>query len=143
MSAYADTSFLVSLYTPDANSLAAAKAMRLARVPILITALGELELLNALHLRLFRRELDAGEIKSAASLFREDLDSAIYSLKPISLTTYERAKQIVRKRTSSLGTRTLAILHVASALVLRADTFYTFDKDQRELAVAEGFKTPV
>lgn len=58
MTAYADTSFLVSLYVLDANSALAAARMEQAKLPILLTPLGELELTNAISLRLFRRELD-------------------------------------------------------------------------------------
>ncbi len=142
MSAYADTSFLVSLYTPDANSLPAARLMRQARLPVLLTSLGELELVNALQLRVFRKELDPPKIKAASSLFRQDVEAGVFSLKPLSASSLERAKKIARRRTPALGTRTLDILHVASALVLQADTFYTFDHDQRRLAKAEGLATP-
>ena len=45
--------------------------------------------------------------------------------------------QIARRRTPQLGTPTLDVLRVASALVLRADTFYTFDGTQGKLATAE------
>jgi len=41
-----------------------------------------------------------------------------------------------------LGTRTLDVLHFASALVLKADTFYTFDVNQGKLAKAEGLAVP-
>ena len=40
--------------------------------------------------------------------------------------------------TPRLGTRTLDVLHVVSALALQADTFYTFDTRQAKLAAAEG-----
>jgi len=36
-----------------------------------------------------------------------------------------------------LGTRTLDVLHVASALALQADTFHTFDTRQAKQAAAE------
>jgi predicted nucleic acid-binding protein len=143
LSIYADTSFLVSLYTLDANSAAAARFMRGARLPLLITPLGDLELLNALHLRIFRRELSAVVIKSAASLFRADTGAGVFALRSLPLSAFERAKRIARDQTPSMGTRTIDVLHVASALVLRADTFCTFDKHQRLLAKAEGLVTPV
>jgi predicted nucleic acid-binding protein len=143
LSIYADTSFLVSLYTLDANSSAASRFMRGARLPLLFTPLGDLELLNALHLRIFRRELNATEVKSAASLFRVDTEAGVFALKSLPLSAFERAKRIARDRTPSLGTRTIDVLHVASALVLRADTFCTFDKQQRMLAKAEGLVTPI
>ena len=39
-----------------------------------------------------------------------------------------------------MGTRTLDVLHVASALVLSATEFYTFDRNQSRLAAMEGLR---
>ncbi len=137
MSAYADTSFLVSIYTPDANSVLAVARMKRVRLPVLLTLLGELELVNALQLRLFRKELTRSQITTTYSMFSEDTQKGIFQMKPLTLAMYERAKAIVLKQTPRLGSRTLDILHVASALVLQADTFYTFDRIQAKLARAE------
>jgi len=142
VNAYADTSFLVSLYIQDVNSVPAAHLMSQAKLPVLMTSLGELELANALQLRRFRRELEAREIKAASAIFRKDLESGIFLLKTLSPAVFEAAKQLARRRTPSLGTRTLDILHVASALVFHTETFYTFDHNQRMLAKAEGLHTP-
>lgn len=54
---YVDTGFLVSFYVLDANSAQAAAQMKQAKLPILLTAFGELELTSAIALRLFRKEL--------------------------------------------------------------------------------------
>jgi predicted nucleic acid-binding protein len=141
LSAYADTSFLVSLYAPDANSVRAASQMNSATLPILLTPLGELELLNALELRRFRRELNSKEVRAARAAFRKDLRSGIFDLKPLSPAVYERAKLLSRRRTSRLGARSLDILHVAAAIVLHANPFYSFDLNQSKLARAEGLRT--
>jgi len=50
--------------------------------------------------------------------------------------------QMARRRTSQLGTRTLDVLHVSSAVKLQADMFYTFDRNQEKLARAEGLLVP-
>ena len=117
--------------------------MQRARLPLQITPLGELELMNALQLRLFRRELSPAEVKAAADLFRVDLQAGVFVLKSLSATIFDRAKKIARLRTASLGPRTLDVLHVASAVVLRADSLCTFDRHQRILAKAEGLGTPL
>lgn len=142
MSAYADTSFLVSLYTPDVNSPAAARFMKHAELPLAITPLGELELMNALQLRVFRKELSAGKVRAAAALFREDLAAGILAIRPLSAPVFERAKHLARTRTANLGTRTLDLLHVASAVVLQSDFFYSFDRHQLQSARAEGLTLP-
>lgn len=140
MTTYADTSFLVSLYTPDANSSRAAEVMG-TKPTLLLTPFGELELLNALELRGFRKELSRREVKRARDAFESDRDSGIFSLQPAPTVLYEVAGRISRRRTFQLGARTLDILHVASALVLKAKAFYTFDERQRDLANAEGLTT--
>jgi predicted nucleic acid-binding protein len=140
LSAYADTSFLVSLYILDANSERAAAQFKRATLPILLTSFGELELANALFLRVFRKELAASKVRVAHALARKDIADGVFQWKPISGDMFEKAKQISQRRTPRLGTRTLDVLHVASALVLEADFFYTFDRSQAKLASAEGLR---
>jgi predicted nucleic acid-binding protein len=137
---YADTRFLVSLYVLDANSALAATRMEGAKLPILLTPFGELELTNAISLRLFRQELPASKVKAAHSLFRKDLAQGVLSLKSLPDGVFDRAMQMVRRRTAQLGTRTLDVLHVTSALKLEVDTFFTFDLRQARLARAEGLR---
>lgn len=138
MITYCDTSFLVSLYVFDTNSALAAALMKKVQLPVLLTALGELELTNAISLRVFRKELLSYTARAARSLIRKDIEEGVLVLRPLSAAIYERAKQISRRQTPRLGTRTLDVLHVASAAVLQADKFYTFDGRQRKLARAEG-----
>jgi predicted nucleic acid-binding protein len=142
LSAYADTSFLVSLYVLDANSALAARHMKQAMLPILLTSFCELELTNALSRRLFRRELRASKIKAAHALIRKDLSEGVLLLKPLPDGLFDSAMHMARRRTPQLGTRTLDIIHVASALKLQADTFYTFDRNQEKLARDEGLIIP-
>ena len=141
MRAYADTSFLVSLYTPDANSSAAAAQMKHSRATVLFTPLGELELLNAFELRIFRGELTREEVKAAGTALREDMEKRVYEPVSFPRAAFDRSKEIAGRRTAGLGTRTLDILHVAAALVLQADILYSFDRNQVRLAKAEGLKT--
>jgi predicted nucleic acid-binding protein len=138
LSVYADTSFLVSLYVLDANSEKAATHIQQAKLPILLTVLGELELTNAIFLRLFRRELTPSKVKAARAMVHKDLVDGVLLTKPLTTSSFEKAMQMVRQRTSQLGTRTIDILHVASALELKAEMFYTFDHNQARLAKAEG-----
>jgi predicted nucleic acid-binding protein len=137
---YADTSFLISLYTPDANSTRAATAMKDIQEPQLLTPFGELELMNALELRVFRRELKASQREAARSAFREDLEAGIYSIRPLTTATFQMAHRIARSHAPKIGARTLDILHVASALVFEVSRFYTFDKRQADLASNAGLK---
>jgi predicted nucleic acid-binding protein len=140
LSAYADTSFLVSLYVLDTNSALAAARMKQAKLPLLLTSLGELELVNAIGLRVFRKEIRSSAAKASLALFKEDLQGGVLLVKLLPASAFERAKQIAGKRTPRLGTRSLDVLHVASALVLQAESFCTFDARQAKLATAEGLR---
>lgn len=138
MSAYADTSFLVSLYVLDANSGAASAQMRTTKLPVLLTAFGELEFANAISLRVFRREITPAQAKGAYSLFTKDVESGMFAIMPLPALLFKRASRLARVRTPRLGTRTIDVLHIAAALLLHADALYTFDRRQARLAKAEG-----
>lgn len=142
MIVYADTSFLFSLYVPDANSSAAASTMRRIKPPLLTTDFAEFELTNALNGRIFRKELRASEEQAVLLSFSRDIQAGVIRIVPISAATFAHARRIARTQTRLLGTRALDILHVASALTLRAGSFCTFDKNQARLAAALGLRSP-
>jgi predicted nucleic acid-binding protein len=137
---YADTSFLVSLYVPDANSSAAVGSARLLRFPLVLTPLGELEFANSLALRVFRKEMTAAEAASVLAHFRQDITAGILRLGPLPLAVFEKAMQLSQKHSAHLGTRSLDLLHVAAALSLGARRFYTFDRTQAKLARLLGLR---
>lgn len=112
--------------------------MQQAMLPILLNSFGELELTNAISLRQFRRELTASQAKATHALIRRDLTEGTLLIKPLATASFEKAMQIARRRTPQLGTRTLDVLHVASALDLKAEMFFTFDHHQAQLAESEG-----
>ena len=142
MIVYADTSFLFSLYVPDANSSAAAKIMKRTGPPILATDFAEFELTNALNLRVFRKELRASEVQAVLLSFSMDVHDGLVRIAPISAATFAHARRIAGTQTRLFGTRALDVLHVASALTLRAESFCTFDKNQARLAAAVGLRIP-
>jgi len=137
-----DASFLFSLYVLDANSAAASAKMRRAVLPLLLTDVGKIEILNAVGLRLFRKELRPVEAKKVYGLFRQDIEQGVVQIVPLPAAAFQRAEQLARTHTPLLGTRTLDVLHVAGALVLKADAFYTFDQKQAGLATAVGLTIP-
>jgi predicted nucleic acid-binding protein len=137
VSSYADTSFLISLYTPDANSLTAESILS-KRTNLLLTPFGEFEFLNAIKLRVFRREIETTQADGSLRAFQDDIEAGFLLRRPPPATAYERAMLLSRRHTRQLGTRGMDILHVATALELGADVFYTFDRGQRRLARTAG-----
>jgi len=137
---YVDTSFLVSLYSPDVNSSAAARVMKTSSGDRFLTTFGELELNNALELRVFRKEVSAAQARSSRKDFEQDLRNTVFQMRPLSDQVFERAHQLVRETTAQFGTRTADLLHVAAALELKADRLFSFDQQQRKLAQEVGIK---
>ena len=138
MIAYADTSFLASLYGTDANSEYAAHQIEALRPNFLITPFGELEFTTAFEALAFRKLLTAPEVDASMQLFRVDLAMGVLTRKPVPQRAFERAILLSKVYTRALGSRTLDILQVAIALELDAEVFFTFDKDQAKLAKRAG-----
>jgi len=138
LSSYADTSFLVSLYVFDDNSPQASAMFAGASFPFMLTPLLEAEIVNAFYLRIFRKESGEKQIRTSLDLFGKDVRAGVFELKSFSNDIFRQASQISARRTAKFGTRTLDLLHVASAVVLETEKFATFDKKQAQLARAEG-----
>jgi len=137
---YVDTSFVISLYSLDANSPAASQVMRDSRGEHIISTLVELESINALELRVFRREISRGEADASWDALASDLRGGAFQLKSLPEQAFERAQALSRRTTSRLGVRTADLLHLAAALELGAERLYSFDQQQRRLALAVGLK---
>jgi predicted nucleic acid-binding protein len=137
--AYPDTGFLVSLYGEDDHSKAATELVKSDPIFIL-TSLGEAEFVNALELQVFRKQWTRNEAREVYDEFLASQSAAIIRSEPFPLEAWERAVILSRRHGAALGTRTLDVLHVASALVLKPDVFLTFDKRQSQLANAEGLR---
>lgn len=108
--------------------------MRSSKGDHLISTFAELELVNALQLRVFRRELSSAQVNSALQSLENDLQGRLFQLLALPDQAFERARQLAIKTTAVLGTRTADLLHVAAALELNADCIYSFDQQQRKLA---------
>jgi predicted nucleic acid-binding protein len=131
---YADPSFIVSLYSPDANSVAAAGSMHASYGDRFLTTFGELEVINAMGLRVFRKEVSPAQAQSSLVEFEKDLRDGVFQLRGLTDTVLARAQHLSRQTTAKLGTRTADLLHVAAALELGVDCLYSFDLQQRKLA---------
>lgn len=140
MKIYADSSFLVSLYIPDANSASAVRTMQASSGDRLVIALCELEVVNAFGLRVFRKQASPVESNSALTNFEKDLREGLFQRRGLPERLFERARQLSQQTSAKLGTRTADLLHVAAALELGADYLYSFDQQQRKLAQSVRLK---
>ena len=140
MKIYVDSSFLVSLYSADSNWATASRVMRTSIGECFVTTLGELEVVNAFGLRVFRKDVSAAQAQSSVTDFENDLRDGILQLRGLSDSIFERARQLSRQTTAKMGTRAADLLHVAAALELGVDFLYSFDQQQRKLAQAVRLK---
>ena len=56
------------------------------------------------------------------------------------VSVFIHAIEVSKKHSAGIGSRSLDILHVASALSINADRFLTFDGRQTKLAALAGLK---
>jgi hypothetical protein len=141
MPAYADTSFLVRIYTPHADSHKALAWMQWATEPLPLTHFHRHELRNGIRLRVFRGEITVEQRKAAFRELDSDLEDNILGHTPIPWTdTFREAERLAAAHTESLGVRSFDLVHVALALTLGAAAFLTFDSRQIALAKAAGLK---
>ncbi len=138
---YLDTSLLVSLYCPDIYSTRAASLVQTAKEPFLITALCEVEAVNEIAQRVFRKQISQRQADASIQNLAGDLHAQVFQFAGLPEAAFVRARALSRQLTPKLGTRTADLLHVAAALELGATGFYTFDLNQRKAAQSAGLKT--
>ncbi len=141
MPAYADTSFLVAVYSPEADSRKALNSMQRLTQPLPFTPLHRHELRTGLRLRVFRGEITAEQRKEAFREIDSDLEDRILAPTPIPWTdTFRAAESLGAAHGETLGVRSFDLLHVGLAVVLGATEFLTFDTRQASLARAAGLR---
>lgn len=139
MIVYADTSFLVSLYGSDADSAAATAAAQ--RQPLFLLApYGETEFLNAIELRVFREEWTRNEARVVHEKFLQHVAAGMLHTETLPPEVWKEALNLSRRYTATVGIRSLELLHVASARILKPDAFCSFAKQQCKLAKALGLR---
>ena len=141
MNAFPDTSFLFSLYMPQAHTGQAAALFAAMKEPLHLTSLTRFELVNAIHLASFRKTIKAKQAQAALAAVAEDLATgATVVVRCDWASMHARALQIALELTGKGGYRGFDILHVATALELGAKEFLSFDGKQCELAKAVGLR---
>jgi predicted nucleic acid-binding protein len=141
MRAYADSSFLLSLYSLDAHSQSAAGSVAQHQPVFWLTPFSEAEFTNAVELGVFVKRYTAREARAVRDYFLAHMRSGVFRVEEFPPEAYVLARTLSRRYTAKLGSRALDVLHVASALVLKAEAFFTFDQRQHKLARAEGLRT--
>jgi predicted nucleic acid-binding protein len=141
VAACCDTSFLFSLYGRDAHTTRALAIVTKLGQPLTLTLLNEYELLNAVRFAIFRQVLPAAAGASIIAAFAADMATGRLVTDRANLTlVLEEAKRLSAVYTQTAGHRSFDVLHVAAASHLAAETFLSFDANQRALAKSVGLK---
>jgi predicted nucleic acid-binding protein len=137
---YADSSFFVSACIFDSHTAEA--SLRVANHPLVwVTPLNRTEVANAIHRYAFRRAITVTAAMAAWRNFEQDCATGVWTQIDLPERTWESSIDLARKHGPTLGVRTLDSLHVACALELKAQKFWTFDDRQARLAEAVGLDT--
>lgn len=140
MSFYADSSFLVSRYIADVHSLEVDE--RLSTKPsIWLTPFNRSEIANAVYRQAFIRHLTPAEAQEAWTDFEQDCQLGVWVQIKFPERAWQTSVTLALKHGPALGVRTLDTLHIACALELGAQKFWTFDDRQAKLAEAVGLDT--
>lgn len=140
----ADTSFLFSLYGNDAHTPRAVAWVKSQKRALTLTSLSEFELGNALRFSEFRGGIAPGEAALFWAQFEADRASGRLQIQVCNLAdVVDEAKRLSATHTLAGGHRGFDILHVATALMMKAQQFLTFDENQKKLAEAEGLIVPI
>ena len=153
MKPYADTNFLTRLYLSLPGTADAIEDLGLlqnnGKQAIPITWHHRLETINAFQLLVFcsaqsphQPRVTSEQAAAALANFRGDLSKPMfYREAPLMLPELERQfEELSLRHTAKHGFRTYDLLHVASALALKCDTFWSFDPKASKLAALEGLK---
>jgi len=111
------------------------------RPVIWLTPLNRVEFAHAIQQYVFRRLITAVEAGQVWADFEYDCTHGIWKTVDLPEQTWETGIDLARRHGPSLGVRTLDSLHVACALELGAQSFWTFDERQARLAEAAGLST--
>jgi predicted nucleic acid-binding protein len=134
---YVDPSALRRLYVHDDRSRAFCAWRSRLGGSLPLTLHGRAELVNSIALAVFRGDIPAEAGQGALADVEGDL--AAHRLVLVDLLWRRALKQaadLSQEHTPKLGTRTLDVLHVSTALVLECRNFVTYDDRQAALARA-------
>lgn len=138
---YLDTGCLLKLYYPEPESAVVARLV--TGHVIAFVAVHDLELSNALELKLFRKEAKAGQVRAVRDLVDDDLRAGVLHRTALAWDDIMRdARDLATAHTRRIGCRSLDVVHCAAARSLSSSAFVTTDVRQRRLALAVGLRCP-
>lgn len=99
------------------------------------------ELANAVYQQVFLKRLSLAQAQSAGAGFERDWQTGVWMVVDFPVRAWETSVDLAQRFSGALDARTLDSPHVACALELRAQKFWTIDERQAKLAEAVGLDT--
>src|SRR5271163_1633306 len=99
-----------------------------------MTPLHVAECTHAIEQHVFRKAITRREADRALRRFHEFRAQHLWREASLPDRAFEVCADLAQRHAARLGVRTLDTLHVASALELKAEFFWTFDTRQEKLA---------
>lgn len=87
------------------------------------------------------KKVSAAQAQEVLANFQRDRESRVWTEVSLPERALDRCIQLVQQYSVRVPMATLDTLHVASALELGAERFWTFDERQAKLARAVGLRT--
>ena len=135
---YLDTSALLKLHIREAGSSDVQHWVTAQDDPLPVWEIQEMQLTNALRLKVFRGELTEAEAETQIGHLRDRKRRGLYFQPEIHRSDLMETFRRLSAETMRLGCRTLDVLHVACALQLAPAAFVSFDTRQCALARQAG-----
>jgi predicted nucleic acid-binding protein len=136
---YLDSSAIVKLYVPEVESPSVAAYVRRLKEPLPFSHLHEIELKNALRLKVFRKEALSSPISKSIRTIDKDVGLQILKRPQLNwVDVFRKAEELSKRFSSRSGSRSLDLLHVASCLLIPSRDFLTFDDRQAKVAKKAG-----
>jgi len=140
LNVYADSSFFVSLYLQDIHA-AQVRGLANLKPAIWLTPLHAAEFYHAVAQQVFFGKISSAEADRVYDNWKRDRAIGVWVEGPLPERAFDLCADLAQRYGPKLGVRTLDSLHVACALDLKAERFWTFDERQLKLARAEGLRT--
>jgi predicted nucleic acid-binding protein len=141
VNAYPDASFLISLYVRRPQTVVASSHVATMNEPIYVATLLRFEVAQAIRRAAFQNAISHQLAIAALAAFEVDIDNGVIVIPSVPWeAVHQEAERLSNAYTLRDGHRSFDILHVATALTLKAREFLSFDAKQRALATAEGLK---